>query len=363
MSESFQEKTEAPTQRRKDDAREKGQVAKSQELTTAAVLLGAGGLFALAGPSLVSGMASLIGDGVTRVAAVPTDIDGVASWVRDVAVHAMLAVAPLLVGLAVVSGAATAIQARGVLTTEPLMPDLGRISPLKNASRIWGTRALAELAKSILKLLVIGLAMYVSLRTSWDDVMTLGQQSPLTLGRTLGHFGVRLLLTAGGAYVLIAAFDSAYQLWSHEKQLRMTKEEVKRETKEQEGDPQIKARLRSMGRSMIRRQMFKDVPKADVVLTNPTHIAVALKYDPKVSPAPIVLAMGQRKIAQRIRKLALDSGVPVIENKPLARALFAAGRIGLPIPVELYVAVAEVLAFVFKRKAANARGWKGSAVL
>jgi flagellar biosynthesis protein FlhB len=363
MSDSFQEKTEAPTARRKQDARQKGQVPKSQEMTTAAVLLGAGGLLAMAGPSLVSGLSAVLGEGVQRAGAVPTDIEGVASWVRAVTMQAMLVVAPLLIGLALVSSTITAIQARGVLTTEPLIPDFGRISPLKNASRIWGTRALAELAKSLLKLVVIGFAMYASLRHSWDDVMTLGQQDPLALGRAIGHFGVRLLLTAGGAYLVIAAFDFAYQNWSHEKQLRMTKEEVKRETKEQEGDPQIKARLRSMGRSMIRRQMFKDVAKADVVVTNPTHLAVALKYDPKVSPAPIVLAMGQRKIAERIRKLALEAGVPIIENKPLARALLAAGRIGLPIPAELYVAVAEVLAFVFRRRAASTRAWKGSAVL
>jgi flagellar biosynthetic protein FlhB len=185
--------------------------------------------------------------------------------------------------------------------------------------------------------------------------MALSQQPPVVLAHWLGRFGVKLLLTAGGTYLLLAAADYAFQLWQHERGLRMTREEVRQEHKETEGDPQVKSRLRTLGRALIRRQMFKDVPRADVVVTNPTHIAVALKYDPLVSLAPIVLAMGQRKIAERIKRMAQESGVPVIEDKPLARALFAAGKVGQAIPAELYVAVAEVLAFVYRRRRAS--GW------
>jgi flagellar biosynthetic protein FlhB len=227
-------------------------------------------------------------------------------------------------------------------------------------SRIWGVRSVVELAKSIMKLLVVAGAMYFVLRRAWPDIMTLGQQSPAALVTVLGRYTVQLLATAGMAYLVIAGGDYAYQLWQHERKLKMTKQEVKQEHKETEGDPLVKSRLRSLGRALLRRQMFADVPGADVVVTNPTHIAVALKYDASVSGAPIVLAMGQRKIAQRIRKLAFESGVPVIENKPLARALLATGRVGEPIPAELYVAVAEVLAFVIRRRAARALDWEGS---
>jgi flagellar biosynthetic protein FlhB len=200
--------------------------------------------------------------------------------------------------------------------------------------------------------------MYVSLRHAWDELMTLGQQHPVALARSLGGFAVRLFLVAGAAYIVIAAADFAFQLWQHTRQLKMTKEEVRQEHKETDGDPLVKSRLRSLGRALVRQQMFKDVQKADVVVTNPTHIAVALRYDPTISFAPIVLAMGERKIAQRIKRLAHDSGVPVVENKPLARALLAAGKVGLPIPAELYVAVAEILAFVYKRRTNG--DWQGS---
>jgi flagellar biosynthetic protein FlhB len=363
VAESFQEKTEAATPRRREEAKTKGQVARSPELTTAFLLLASGGLIAATGPGAAHAFAEILGEGFMRAAAPPMNIDGVSAWLRDLTVRAALATAPLVLGLAAVGASVAAMQARGVLTLHPLKPDWARVSPLKNAGRIWGVRALVELTKSILKMLVVGVAMYVSMRRAWPEFTALGQQSPLALARALGHYVVVVMVTAGGAYLLIAGIDFAYQLWSHEKQLRMTKEEVKREHKEMEGDPLVKSRLRTLGRAMIRRQMFRDVAKADVVVTNPTHIAVALKYDPSVSPAPIVLAVGQRKIAERIKRLAFEAGVPVIENKPLARALLAAGRIGLPIPAELYVAVAEVLAFVFRRRAATARSWKGSATL
>jgi flagellar biosynthetic protein FlhB len=166
--------------------------------------------------------------------------------------------------------------------------------------------------------------------------------------------GVGMLKTAGMAYLLLAAADYGWQLWQHEQGLRMTKEEVKLEHKQQEGDPMVKSRMRALARQRARQQMFKDVPKADVVLVNPIHIAVALKYDPSVAPAPYVVALGRRKVAERIKAIAFDAGVPVVENVPLARALIAAVRLGQMIPTELYLAVAEVLAFVMKKRAPTA---------
>lgn len=345
----YQDRTEAPTPRKREEARRKGQVARSPELTTAFVLLAAGGLLKLLGPRLANGFASLLGNGTMRVAVPARSAAEAAALVRGAAMDAMLVAAPLLGGLAFAALAVAAVQARGVLAWHPLQPDWSRIAPHRNAARMFGIRAVVEPTKSALKMLIVALALYVTLRRAWPDLMALGQQDPVTLARWLSHFGVRLLLTSGGVYLFLAGADYAYQLWQHERGLRMTKQEVRQDQKETEGDPLIKSRLRTLGRALVRRQMFKDVPKADVVVTNPTHIAVALKYDPAVSMAPIVLAMGQRKIAERIKKIALESGVPVVEDKPLARALLAAGRIGLPIPVELYVAVAEILAFVYRR--------------
>jgi flagellar biosynthetic protein FlhB len=160
-----------------------------------------------------------------------------------------------------------------------------------------------------------------------------------------------MLRTAGIAYLALAAADYAWQLWRHEKGLRMTKEEVKQEFKNSEGDPMVKQRMRSVARQRARQQMFKDVPKADVVLVNPVHIAVALRYEPSIAPAPYVVALGRRKVAERIKQIAYESGVPVVENVPLARALIAAVKLGQMIPTELYLAVAEVLAFVMRKRA------------
>jgi flagellar biosynthetic protein FlhB len=361
-SESFQEKTESATPRRRQEARRKGQIAKSPELTTAAILLATGGLLALTGPLAARGLAELLGNALSTLAIAPRDIGGTVSLVRALLLGGTLAVTPLLAGLAITGLAVAGLQGQGVLTLHPLQPDWSRISPWKGMQRIWGVRAIAELAKSLLKVSVVALAMGLSLRHAWNDITALGQQDLPALVRALDAFAVRLLLTAGAAYVVLAAADYAFQVWQHERGLRMTKEEVRREQKETDGDPLVRSRLRSLSRAMQRRQMFGDVPKADVIITNPTHIAVALRYDPLVSPAPIVLAMGQRKIAARIRAIAEAAGVPIVENRPLARALLAAGRIGLPIPPELYVTVAEILAFVYRRRAAGP-DWKGSTVV
>ena len=215
--------------------------------------------------------------------------------------------------------------------------------------RLFGTRPLVELAKSVLKLVFVAAAIYLAIGGAWSEILALPQQSPGAVLGVAHRLATRLFLTAGLAFLALAAADYLYQLWEHERGLRMTREEVKQELKDTEGDPMIKSRLRSLGRSLARRRMMAAVPTADVVVTNPTHIAVAL-VRPGARGGPVVVAMGQRKLAQRIKEIALAAGVPVIENKPLARALFATGRIGLPIPPELYVAVAEVLAFVYRQR-------------
>jgi flagellar biosynthetic protein FlhB len=195
---------------------------------------------------------------------------------------------------------------------------------------------------------VVAVAVWTAGRGALRDLPFLNQQSGGALAAVVADYAARLLLAAGLAYLLLAAVDYAFQIWQHEKQLKMSKEEVKRETKESEGDPFLKARRKGIARSLARRRMMLAVSEADVVVTNPTHVAVALKYDPSVSIAPIVLALGERKVAQRIKELARKHGVPTVENKPVARALLATATVGEAIPVEMYVAVAEILAFVYR---------------
>ncbi|MGB1778880.1 MAG: EscU/YscU/HrcU family type III secretion system export apparatus switch protein, partial [Longimicrobiales bacterium] len=210
------------------------------------------------------------------------------------------------------------------------------------------------------KILIVGAVIYVSTAGAIERFTELPQSNVYALISTLRTQISLVLLSSGAALLLLAAGDFGYQAWDHQRQLRMTKQEVKQESKDSDGDPLVKARIRSLARSLARMRMMQAVPTADVVVTNPTHIAVALKYDPTQADAPIVVAMGSRKLALRIRQVADHAGVPIIEHKPVARALFATARIGLPIPAALYVAVAEILAFVARHhrgSSRRARGW------
>jgi len=356
--ESYQDRTEAPTPKRRQDARRRGELPRSAEVSTAMLLLTGALVVHMGSGALADAARTLFGSSARMAVTPPGDLDGAVWWMRTVGRQTLGALAPVL---AAVGGAALLVggaQARGVFATQALEPKWSRLSPVGNLKRIVSIRALVELAKSLLKLLVVGAAMVFALSVAWSELLALGQQAPFALAGVLRRYTARLLASAGAAYLVLALGDYLYQVWQHEKNLRMSREELKREQKETEGDLMVRARLRSMGRSLARRRMFRDVPTSDVVITNPTHIAVALKYDPARAPAPVVTAMGQRKIAERIKAIALEHGVPVVENKPVARALLATARVGLPIPAELYVAVAEILAFVIRRRSSRL-GWDG----
>ncbi|HUE96616.1 MAG TPA: flagellar biosynthesis protein FlhB [Longimicrobiaceae bacterium] len=351
MSDStMQEKTERATPRKREEAHREGQVPRSQELTTAFMLLGGALVVNTLAPVLGSTVLTTFHHWMVLVGSSTLDAQTTISALQLTGWKVMAGLSLFLCALAGITLAVNVGQARGVLSGKPLEPKWERINPLPNAKRMLGVQPWAELVKSLLKLLIVGIAVYFSIRLAWSESLTLAQQAPIGLVDIVRRYSVRLLTTAGGAYIALALLDYSYQMWQHEKKLRMSKQEVKQETKQAEGDPLIKARLRSMGRALARRQMMGEVPNADVVVTNPTHIAVALKYDPTTAEAPLVLAMGQRKVAERIKAIAAEAGVPMVENKPLARAMFTSCRVGIPIPAELYIAVAEVLAFVIRQR-------------
>jgi flagellar biosynthetic protein FlhB len=351
---SFQEKTEAPTPRKRQEARNDGQVPRSQELTTAILLIAAGGGVAVAGAPLGGALADMLQTLVLAGAMPPSTVEGARALFVEVGGRMTVALIPLLAALMTTAGAVAGFQARGILTTKPLMPKFERIAPQSNIKNMYGSKPWADLGKSLLKLVVIGVVLYPIMRDALAEVGDLAAQSPVALAVQMHRHAVRLLLAAGLAYLIVAMADYAYQLWQHEKRLKMSKEEVKREHKEQDGDAMLKARRRSMGRERSRQRMFEKLPGADLIVTNPTHIAVALRYRPEESAAPVIVAMGERKVAERIKAMGRELGLPILENKPLARALLATGSVGGPIPTELYVAVAEVLAFVIRqRKAAG----------
>jgi flagellar biosynthesis protein FlhB len=356
----MQERTEEATPRKRQEARDEGRIPRSQELTTAVMLLGVALVLNTAGPLLGSAVLATFRFGILASGAGVLDGQAAVALVQGMGWKVVAALVSFLLTISAVTLSITVVQARGVLTMKPLQPKWERINPLSNGKRMLGVQPWAELVKSLLKLTIVGLAIYLSLQAAWGEAMGLAQQAPFALLGIVRRYAVRLLMTAGLAYLVLAVMDYLYQIWQHEKNLKMTKQEVKQEHKQSEGDPLIKARLRSMGRSLARRQMMQEVPRADVVITNPTHIAVAIKYDPSKADAPVVLAMGQRKVAQRIKAIAAENGVPTVENRPLARALLAGARVGRQIPVELYIAVAEILAFVIRRRSAGG-SWKGSA--
>lgn len=347
-NDSFQERTEPATPKRRKDAAEKGQVPRSQEVTIAVLLIASAGVVAGTGGTIAGAVVDLFGMSVSKLSSLPIGVAGTAEYINALGWKMLVAISPALLTMAGAALAVGAVQARGVLSTDPLLPKWDRLDPLKKARQIWGWKAVMELMKSFVKLGIVALAMFIGLRTAVQEIPSLGQSSPLALLMMVQRYATRMLLAAGLAYLVLALADYAFQLWQHEKQLRMTREEVKRELKDSEGDQVIKVRRRSIGRQMARRRMLLAVSEADVVVTNPTQIAVALKYEPEAAAAPTVLAIGERKVAQRIRELAEEAGVPVIEDRPLARALLATAQVGQPIPVELFLAVAEVLAFVYR---------------
>lgn len=355
------EKSEEPTPKKREEALREGQVPRSQELNTAVLLLGSAVVLGSLGAPLAGTLAAGMSAGLASAGTHALDAGGAVALVRETGWRTLAALSAFLLAMGGIALAVSAGQARGVVTARPLMPKWERIDPMTNGRRMLGAQPWMELGKSLAKLAIVAAAVRGSLGDAWPEILALAQQPPAALLHVVRRYGLDLLRTAGFAYLAFAGADYFLQLRRHQKQLRMSKEEVKREMKESDGDSMLRARMRSVARQLARGQMMKDVPMADVVITNPTHIAVAIKYDPEVAPAPVIVAMGQRKVAERIKALARESGVPTVENRPIARAMLASARVGQMIPAELYVAVAEVLAFVIRqRKARN--GWPGSSL-
>jgi flagellar biosynthetic protein FlhB len=361
MSDSEQEKTEEPTEARRREAAEEGRIPRSQDVNAAVLLLASAAALNATGPALAGAMRDVMGSGLGFAAATGLTGPAAVALIQGMGWKTLGALAGFLGAMTATALAVSAAQARGTFTTKPLAPKFERIDPSKGIKKIVGKQTFVELAKQLLKLVIVGWAVWGVLQTAWPEIVALGQQPPRALLEVVRKYGIGMLTKAGVAYLALAAADYGWQFWQHEQSLRMTKEEVKQESKNQEGDPMVKQRMRALGRQRARQQMFKEVPKADVVVVNPVHIAIALKYDPSVAPAPYVLAVGRRKVAERIKQLAYDSKVPVIENIPLARALVGSVKVGTMVPAELYLAVAEVLAFVIRQRQRAGAGWGGSA--
>lgn len=347
-----QERTEPATPRRIQRARSRGQVARSPELAAALGLLGGYLALRVSGPYAWQWLLGLARDawgGGWWGAPVlePADLPGLS--LRTLLTTAAVA-GPPLVAAALVGLAANLAQVGFVLTGQPLVPDLSRLNPLLGLQRLLSRRALVDLAKALLKVAIVG---WVAWRTIAGRLAELPLLAGVRAEAVLHHVSDMVgavVLRVGMAWLVLAALDYAYQRWEYQQSLRMTRQEVREELRETEGAPEVRQRIRRRQREVARRRMMAEVPRADVVITNPTHYAVALRYEAETMEAPEVVAKGAGVVARRIREVAEAAGVPVVENPPLARSLYEAVDIGQAIPQALYQAVAEVLAFVYRLK-------------
>ncbi len=355
------EKTEEASGRKLEDARNDGQIAKSPEAMTAAFLLGMTITLTTAGPPLWRFLLEAMGESLAIAGDRSLDGAGSVMLIQKFGWRSLAAMAGVLGASVVIAIGVNLAQVGPLFTVKTLEPKFERLNPIAGFAKIFSPRSAVELAKSLFKLGIVALVVWITLRRALPDLETLALLEPSALMSTVGQYSIALLRNAGMLFLVLAGADYGYQRWQRLEDLKMTKQEVKDESKNAEGDAGIKGRRRAIARERIRRQMFTDVPSADVVIVNPTHIAIALKYDPDLAPAPFVLALGQRRIAEKIKAIAFASNVPVIENKPLARALIKSARVGSMIPVDFYLAVAEVLAFVLRQRQRHGNRWRGNA--
>lgn len=342
------EKKHPATPKRKQEARNKGQVFKSQEVISALMLLGLVAVLKFWIPAMFIRMQHLF----PYVLGLSTEWTerSVASLMLNLIWQGIQILAPILAAGFVIALISNYIQVGFLFTGESLKPQISRLSPISGAKRMFGVKAWVELIKSLLKVILIGYFLYASVRDRIYIYPALQQLSVEQGAILLGQALMELAWNISLSFLGIAAFDYVYQRWEYEKNLRMSHEDLKQEYKQTEGNPELKGELKKRQRAMAMSRMMQDLKTADVVVTNPTHLAVALRYDLKVQKAPYVVAKGQDQVALRIRELAKEYGLVIMENKPLARALYAQVDIGQGIPADLYKAVAEVLAFVYRLK-------------
>ena len=356
--ESDLERTEPASQKRLEKAREDGQAPRSQELSTFVVLMGAGTGLWLMGGYLAQKLSSLMSGGMKIPRSAGFDSALLLERLFDQSLNALVALAPFFILMLVVALAAPMLLTGWLFTWKSLQPDFNRLNPLKGLGRMVSLNSLMELTKALLKAVLIGAA---AVWTTWlhkEAVLSL-VAAPLPAGSShMADLIAMSFLAIAGTMILIAAADVPFKLWDHYRKLRMTKEEVRQENKETEGNPQVKSRIRSQQHAMARKRMMADLPGADVIVTNPTHFAVALRYEEGKMRAPRVVAKGAHLLALKIREIGQQHHIPLLQAPPLARALYHHTELGDEIPQALYNAVAEVLAYVYQLRRCQEHGEK-----
>jgi len=345
-----QERTEEATPKRREDAREEGQVAKSRDLASVAILGSCLLYFYFGAGSFISQLMDLMKSSFSHLDPSVVTAENIHSLLFS-AVYSMLSLlAPFMLTVCIAALLANVMQVGFKITTKVIQPKWSKIDPLKGFSRLFSLQSLVEFLKSILKMTIVGFVAYLTVKNELKDILPLVNQSVWAIVVYISKTSFKILLTTCWVLIILAFMDYLYQRWEHERNLKMSRQDIKDENKSTEGDPIIKARIRRLQRDMAKKRMMANVPKADVVITNPTHLAIALRYEQDSMIAPTVVAKGADYVAEKIKDIAKENGVPTIENKPLAQVLYKTVEVDGAIPDSLYKAIAEILAYVYSLK-------------
>ncbi|EOC3060008.1 flagellar biosynthesis protein FlhB [Cronobacter dublinensis] len=350
MSDDSDDKTEAPTPHRLEKAREEGQIPRSRELTSMLMLLVGVAVLWVGGSLLARQLAAMLAHGLHFDHSIINDPKLVVGQISFLIKQSLMALVPLILGLVIVAMFAPMLLGGLLFNTKAVAFKFNKLNPLPGIKRIFSSQSLAELLKAIMKSALVGVVAGCFLWYNWPDMMRLISESPVAAMRDAMNLVALCCVLIVMGMVPMVGFDVFWQIVSHTKKLRMSRQDIRDEFKNQEGDPHVKGRIRQQQREAARRRMMADVPKADVIVNNPTHYSVALQYDENKMNAPKVVAKGAGLVALRIREIGNEHRIPMLEAPPLARALYRHAEIGQQIPGQLYAAVAEVLAWVWQLK-------------
>jgi flagellar biosynthetic protein FlhB len=353
---SFEEKTEQPTPRKRQELKEKGEVAKSKELPSVAVLLAALISLSLFGSYMYNHIQIIMKGAFSLPSIHNFNIPEFLKFAQNIIGRLIILLSPLFAAIFITAILSNIMQVGFILSGESIIPKLSKIDPIKGFGRLFSKQAFMEFIKSLLKLSIVGGIAFLTVKGEMNNFVLLGDMELNSIFVYILKIFFKIFIRCSLAMIILVVIDYAFQRWEFEKRIKMTKQEVKDDFKKSEGDPLIKSRIKSIQMEMARKRMMQAVPEADVVITNPTHLAVALKYDSSTMNAPKLIAKGSRKIAEKIKDVASKHRIPILENKELARNLYSLVEVGQEIPPELYQTVAELLAYIYRLKSNYAHG-------
>ncbi|WP_445488227.1 flagellar biosynthesis protein FlhB [Niallia sp. 03133] len=344
------EKTEKATPKKRNDTRKKGQVAKSQDVNTAIVMLGVFAVLHFTGGNMMKEFVALMNYSFQEFMLMELSEGNIKDIFLQIIKEMALLLSPILIAAVAAGLLANYMQVGVLFTVEPIQFKLEKINPISGVKRIFSLRSIIELLKSILKISIIGVVTFSILWSQFSELLVLSHKSVYDALITLAKLTIQMGLYASGSLLFLSLLDYLFQRYDYEKNIRMSKQDIKDEYKNMEGDPLIKSKIKQRQREMAMRRMMQEIPKADVVITNPTHYAIALKYEEDKYDAPYVIAKGIDFVAQKIKLIAKENDVVMVENRPLARALYSQVEVGDTVPEEFFKTVAEIIAFVYRTR-------------